>query len=129
MGPKNKQNNLQSVPNTGTIIPEMGTEIENTGLLSGLFSKTRQSVLSVLYTHTDERFYLRQHSRMTNIKMGALQRELKQLTDKGIINRKEQGNLVYFQANKGCPIFGELKGIVVKMFGLENYDERERLAK
>ncbi|HPM45365.1 MAG TPA: transcriptional regulator, partial [Caldisericia bacterium] len=61
--------------------------------------------------------------------MGALQRELKQLTDKGIINRKEQGNLVYFQANKGCPIFGELKGIVVKMFGLENYDERERLAK
>jgi DNA-binding transcriptional ArsR family regulator len=129
MGPKNKQNNLQSVPNTGTIIPEMGTEIENTGLLSGLFSKTRQSVLSVLYTHTDERFYLRQLSRMTNIKMGALQRELKQFTDKGIINRKEQGNLVYFQANKGCPIFGELKGIVVKMFGLENYDERERLAK
>lgn len=118
MSPKKKQNNLQFVPNTGTIVPEMGTTVEKTGLLSGLFSKTRQSVLSVLYSHTDETFYLRQLSRIAGIKMGALQRELKQLTDKGIINRKEQGNQVYFQANKECPIFDELKSIVVKTVGI-----------
>ena len=87
-------------------------------MLSGLFSKTRQSVLSVLYVHTDETFYLRQLSRIAGIKMGALQRELKQLTDKGIINRKEQGNQVYFQANKECPIFNELKSIVIKTVGI-----------
>ena len=99
------------------------------GLLSKFFSKTRQSVLSVLYTHVDEAFYLRQLSRMANIKMGALQRELKQLTEAGIISHTSRGHQVYYQANKDCPIFDELKSIIVKMFGIENYDELERLAK
>jgi predicted transcriptional regulator len=120
---------LQSVPNKGTIVPDMGTIMGKAGLLSKFFSKTRQSVLSVLYTHVDEAFYLRQLSRMANIKMGALQRELKQLTEAGIIKRTARGHQVYYQANKDCPIFDELKNIIVKMFGIENYDELERLAK
>lgn len=112
------KNSLHTVPNKGTIVPNMGTTIEKTGLLSRLFNKTRLSVLSVLYSHVDEAFYLRQLSRMTNIKMGALQRELKQLSDNGIISRKAQGKQVYFQANKGCPIFNELKSIIIKTVGI-----------
>lgn len=96
----------------------MGTVNEQAGLLSGLFGKTRQSVLSVLYIHPDESFYLRQLSRMTGIQMGALQRELKQLSDNGIIHRNVQGKQVYFQANKDCPIFHELKSIIVKTVGI-----------
>lgn len=109
---------MQSAPNKGTIVPDMGTTNEHIGLLSGLFGKTRQSVLSVLYTHADEAFYLRQLSRMTGIQMGALQRELKQLSDNRIISRNIQGKQVYFQANKDCPIFNELKGIIIKTIGI-----------
>lgn len=96
----------------------MGTTNDQAGLLSSLFGKTRQSVLSVLYIHADEAFYLRQLSRMTGIQMGALQRELKQLSDSGIISRNVQGKQVYFQANKDCPIFNELKGIIIKTVGI-----------
>lgn len=102
----------------GTIAPNMGTANEKTGLLSGLFGKTRQSVLSALYTHPDEAFYLRQLSRMTGIQMGALQRELKQLSYSGIIHRNVQGKQVYFQANKDYPIFNELKSIIIKTVGI-----------
>jgi len=97
----------------------MGTTTnDQSGFLSGLFGKTRQSVLSVLYIHPDEAFYMRQLSRMTGIQMGALQRELKQLSDNGIIRRNVQGKQVYFQANRDCPIFNELKGIIIKTVGI-----------
>ncbi|OQB72605.1 MAG: HTH-type transcriptional repressor AseR [Deltaproteobacteria bacterium ADurb.Bin135] len=109
---------MQSVPNKGTIVSNMGTINEQPGMLSCLFGKTRQSVLMALYIHADEAFYIRQLSRMTNIQMGALQRELKQLSDAGIIHRTTRGHQVYYQANKDCPIFNELKGIIIKTVGI-----------
>lgn len=87
-------------------------------LATVLFGKTRRAVLSLLFGHTDESFYLRQIGRRTNAGMGALQREVKLLSDAGIIRRSVQGKQVYYQANPDCPIFEELKGLVVKTFGV-----------
>jgi len=47
-----------------------------------------------------------------------VQRELKNLTDTGIIIREVQGRQVYYRANARCPIFDELKNIVRKTFGM-----------
>ena len=47
-----------------------------------------------------------------------MQRELKNLTDTGIIIREVQGRQVYYRANEKCPIFDELKSIVRKTFGV-----------
>ena len=49
---------------------------------------------------------------------GGVQRELKQLTDAEIVRRFLRGNQVYFQANMECPIFQELKAIIVKTVGV-----------
>jgi len=49
---------------------------------------------------------------------GTVQRELRNLTDTGIIIREVQGRQVYYHANEKCPIFNELKGIVRKTFGV-----------
>ncbi len=40
------------------------------------------------------------------------------MTEAGIIERLEQGRLVYFRAVHSCPIFGELKGLILKTAGL-----------
>lgn len=72
----------------------------------------------MLYRHADESFYLRQIVRATGIGLGPVQRELKQLTDAGIIRRSARGRQVYYQANPACPVFSELKGIVVKTAGV-----------
>lgn len=87
-------------------------------LASVLFGKTRRAVLSLLFSHTDESFYLRQIVRITNVGMGALQREVKLLSDAGIIRRTVRGKQVYYQADPDCPIFEELKNLVVKTFGI-----------
>lgn len=89
-------------------------------LATVLFGKTRRAVFSLLFGHTDESFYLRQIARRTNVGMGALQREVKLLSDAGIIRRSVQGKQVYYRANPDCPIFEELKRLVVKTFAVSD---------
>ena len=43
---------------------------------------------------------------------GAVQRELKRLTEAGIILRTAQGRQVYYQANPESPVFKELRNIL-----------------
>ncbi len=96
----------------------MSTTIEHSKLSKTLFGKTRRAVLSVLYSHTDESFYLRQLVRITGVGVGAMQRELKQLTDSGIIRRLRIGRQIFFQANTDCPVFKELRDLVIKTIGV-----------
>jgi uncharacterized protein len=81
-----------------------------------LFSKNRQSILALLFGHSDETFYLRQIARAVG-GLGAVQRELRQLTEAGILRRSVQGKQVYFQANPDCSIFSELKSLMSKTAG------------
>jgi len=87
-------------------------------LCSGLFGKTRQGVLALLYGRADSSFYTKQILDAVKIGRGTVQRELKNLTDTGIIIREVQGRQVYYRANTQCPIFDELKSIVRKTFGV-----------
>ena len=56
-----------------------------------LFGKTRRAVLSLLYSHVDDSFYLRQIVRAAGIGVGPVQRELKELSNSGIIQRIVSG--------------------------------------
>jgi predicted nucleotidyltransferase len=87
-------------------------------LCSGLFGKTRQAVLALLYGRADSSYYTKQVLDAVKIGRGTVQRELKNLTDSGIIIREVQGRQVYYRANEKCPIFNELKSIVRKTFGV-----------
>jgi predicted nucleotidyltransferase len=87
-------------------------------LCNGLFGKTRQAVLALLYGRADSTFYTKQILDAVRIGRGTVQRELKNLTDTGIIIREVQGRQVYYHANEKCPIFNELKSIVRKTFGV-----------
>ena len=102
----------------GKIIPEMGKNMNENLLCSGLFGKTRQAVLALLYGQADSSFYTKQIMDAVKIGRGTVQRELKNLTSAGIITREVQGRQVYYRANENCPIFNELKSIVRKTFGI-----------
>jgi predicted nucleotidyltransferase len=47
-----------------------------------------------------------------------MQRELKRLSEAGIILRQVRGRQVFYQANRQCPIFPELQGLLVKTVGV-----------
>jgi uncharacterized protein len=110
------------LPNWGKIIPNMGNDMDkcnNSDALSdGLFGKTRQAVLALLYDKADSSFYTTQILDAVKIGHGTVQRELKNLTEAGIIVREVRGHQVYYRANERCPVFDELKNIVRKTFGI-----------
>ena len=83
----------------------------NVSFTKGLFGKTRQAVLDIIYGHADRSFYTKQVLDTVKTGRGAVQRELKTLTDAGIILREVKGRQVYYRANEKCPVFSELKSI------------------
>lgn len=96
----------------------MGTAQRKNNLGTTLFGKARRGILSLLYGHVDEEYYLRQVVRTTGMGLGPVQRELKQLTEAGIIQRRVRGHQVYYQANPASPIFKELKSLITKTAGI-----------
>jgi predicted nucleotidyltransferase len=85
---------------------------------AALFGATRQAVLRLLFGHTDRRFYQRQIIRSVQLGSGTVQRELEQLVGAGILTRTVEGRQTYFQANRACPVFEELHGLIRKTFGV-----------
>ena len=83
-----------------------------------LFGAYRRRVLSLLLLRPDESFYVREIGRLTGVSAGSLHRELKALTQAGLLVRAASGNQVRYQANRDCAIFQELAGIFRKTAGL-----------
>lgn len=85
-----------------------------------LFGRTRAAVLSVLYGHVDESFYLRQLSRLTGKSLGPVQREVRQLVDAGLVTRKIEAARTLYSANQDCPVFAEIKSLITKTIGIHD---------
>jgi uncharacterized protein len=85
-----------------------------------LFGRTRGAVLSVLYGHVGEAFYLRQLARLTKIALGPVQREVRQLVDADLVTRKIVGAQTLYGANEASPVFAEIKSLVMKTVGMHD---------
>ncbi len=95
----------------------MGT----TSILSEtLFGHTRAAVLAVLYGHVGEAFYLRQLARLIDISLGPVQREMRQLVEAGLVNRRTVGAQTLYSANQDSPVFQEIKNLVNKTVGMHD---------
>lgn len=91
---------------------------KSSGLAETLFSDYRRRILALLLLRPDENFHVREISRLTGVPAGSLHRELKMLTDAGLLSRQAMGNQVRYQAERECSIFHELAGIFRKTSGL-----------
>ena len=94
------------------------TRSAHTDLSSALFGKTRRAVLALLFSNPDEAFYLRQIVRRVRSGQGGMQRELQRLVDARVILRTVRGRTTFYQANRACPVFNELRGLVIKTAGV-----------
>jgi len=83
-----------------------------------LFGKTRRGVLTLLLENPGQDYYMGEIAKALGVLPGAIQRELAQLVDAGIITRRKRGMQVFFQANSECPIHLELRNIITKTSGL-----------
>jgi hypothetical protein len=91
---------------------------DHQSLADTLFTKGQQRVLRLLFGHPERSFFANEIIRQTGGGAGAIHRELKTLTQAGVLTETSIGNQRHFQANPKCPIFVELLGIVRKTFGV-----------
>ena len=87
-------------------------------LIELMFGAYRRRLLAQLLLRPDEKFHVRELGRMTGIPAGSIHRELKALSEAGLLLREHLGNQVRYQANPDCPIYDELAGIFRKTVGL-----------
>lgn len=83
-----------------------------------LGSKLRAKILGWLFCHPDQRYFGRQLKEILKEDSTNVSRELSRLTKMGILVRQVEGRQKYYQANRDCPVFAELRGLVLKTSGL-----------
>lgn len=95
-----------------------GMKDQTANLSDALFSKVQRCVLGLLYGNPDRSFYANELFRLAGSGTGAVVRELAKLADSGLVTVSKIGNQKHYQANRAAPIFEELRGIVLKTFGV-----------
>ena len=84
-------------------------------MLTHLFgSRTRARVIEWLFIHPDETYYVRQLSDILELDSTNLSKELDKLYQLGILAKTKSGNQKHYSANQECPIYIELRNIVIK---------------
>ena len=102
----------------GSILPNMGTRLNQLNISDALFSSTQQRVLGLLFGNPDRSFYTSEIVKRVRSGTGGVERELARLHRSGLVTVSKIGNQKHYRADPESPVFEELRGIVLKTFGL-----------
>jgi len=88
-------------------------------MLETLFrSRLRAKALAWLFTHPDQRYFVRQLTALIGEDSTNLSRELARLEKTGVLVSATEGRQKYYQANRRSPVFDELHGLMLKTAGV-----------
>jgi predicted nucleotidyltransferase len=88
-------------------------------IADALFSESQSRLFRWLFGQPKRSFHLSELRRLTGLGSASLQRELRKLTDAGLVSSERVGNLRRFQANPKSPVLGELVALTRKTLALE----------
>lgn len=92
--------------------------MSKSAIASVLFSGTKQRLLSALLLNSHQPVYAMELANHLGVRPSTLQRDLAKFTAAGILKMSRNGNRTYFQANEECPVFPELRSLLIKTAGL-----------
>lgn len=87
--------------------------------LNLLNSKIVHTILSYLFLHENESFYLNEIVSKFNLDKRNTSKYLKKLLNNGILIAEKKGREIYYSLNKNYPLYDEIKKIVLKTSGIE----------
>jgi len=83
-----------------------------------LSSRIRSEIFRILFGVNEEALHLREIERRSGLTVGTVQGELKKLLTLDLIEKRRDGNRLYYKANKEHPLYPEIRNIVLKTSGL-----------
>jgi predicted nucleotidyltransferase len=87
-------------------------------------SKIRIEILRILSLFPDNTYNINQLSRITGFSPRGVEKELKNLLSGGILRKEISGNQHRYQLDSLCPIYQEIKSIIVKTVGIADVIKR-----
>jgi len=88
--------------------------------LETLFPTIRAGVLSATLLQPEHWWLMTELATHLGTKPSSLRRELESLVSVGLLLRRQDGRRTYFKANADSPLFPHLRGLLVKISGLES---------
>lgn len=88
------------------------TRMSNSSITNFLLGKTRAAVLRTLLLQPELALHVRELARVTDASPGSLHRDLRALTDLGLLLREEVGRQVHYRANRDCAGFDALSDLL-----------------
>ena len=83
-----------------------------------LLGRTRAALLRELFLNPDQRISFNELVRRTQSGAGAISRELKTLTEAGLVTDVREGNQRFLSAARDSPVYAELKSLISKCSGV-----------
>jgi len=81
-------------------------------------SEARIRILIELFAETSKDLYVRELTRRVGTEINAVRRELKRLTDAGLIKKEKRGNRLYYLLRREYPFYYEILSMVSKEVGI-----------
>jgi DNA-binding transcriptional ArsR family regulator len=95
----------------------MGIIVQGKSLWRALFTRTQRRVIGLLFGHPERSYYGNELVRLAGVGTGSVQRELNRLADAGLVRVERIGNQKHYRANPDCPIYPELRSLLLKTLG------------
>jgi len=81
-------------------------------------SRVRSEIFRVLFGPVAVELHLREIQRQTGFAIGTVRQDMGKLIKLGVVTKRQDGNRVYYTANKDHPLYNEIHHIVLKTVGL-----------
>lgn len=79
--------------------------------------RSRQRLLAALFMQRGKWQYLSELAKQLHVQPSSIQTDLTRLAEAGILERQTDAGRVYFRPDMRCPIYAELRSIVMKCAG------------
>lgn len=83
-----------------------------------LSSKVRAEIFRLLFGTIAEELHMREIERRSGYAIGTIQTELKKLLRLDLVKKRKDGNRLYYRADKGHPLYPDIRSLVLKTVGL-----------
>jgi predicted nucleotidyltransferase len=87
-------------------------------LAQAIFSDPQARLFRWLFGQPERSFFLNELLRLSGLSSASLQRELKRLSESGVLQSRRMGNLRVFKANPASPLYPELVSLTRKTCGV-----------
>lgn len=88
-------------------------------IATSLFTDSQSRLYRWIFGQPQRDFHLSELRRLTGLGSASLQRELRKLSEVGLVVSERLGNLRRFRANSQSPVFAELVALTRKVLGVE----------